>query len=227
MYIKKNENNRFVIYCDSQSAIHSIANGKCKHAMQIRILKLLRNMRTKHIVLEWIPSHTGIELNDLVDRAAKESLEDRYLIRLPLNVDEYSGIVKRKIHNAWQREWSGYECKYYRLKPRLEDWKSAYRDSRREEVVLSRLRTGACLYLVQHHLKEGNPRQDRCDHCQVTNTLEHLIIDCPQWHSFRGGMKYFCLRRGIAFSLNNVLNDGFNHNILFQYLLDIKFMNRI
>ena len=130
----------FVIYTDSQSAIFSIASNNNRHSLQIRIHKLLNRLKDKLIVLEYIPSHVGIEMNEQVDKAAKESLSDRYVVRLPINVNEFSTIIKSKIKIAWQREWDRSRCEYHSLKPVLGDWKSAYRESRREEVILSRLR---------------------------------------------------------------------------------------
>ena len=111
--------------------------------------------------------------------------------------------------------------------PKIGDWKSSYRDVRREEVVLSRLRTGSCYYLVQHYWNEGSSRQDRCDRCQATKSVEHVIVDCPQWVHHRNRIKHYCFRNGMRFSLENVLGDGFDHNLLFKYLHDIGMLDKI
>ena len=227
LYIKRSTKTNFVIFCDSQSAIFSIAGNSNKHAMQIRIHKLLNRLRDKHIVLEYVPSHVGIEGNEQVDRAARDALQDRFLIRLPLNVDEISCIIKKKVKNAWQREWNRYHGEYRNLKPILGDWKSAYRESRREEVILSRLRTDCSYYYVQHHFPWGGPPQTWCERCQVYNKLNHLIIECPLWNTYRGRMKSFLNRKGLNLSMINVLDDKFDHSILFSYLRDIKFYDKI
>ena len=157
LYIKNQTSEKFVIFCDSQSAIYSVANSKNKNAMQIRINKLLNKISNKSIILEWIPSHVGIEGNEAADSAAKSALEEDYLIRLPLNIDELKCIIKKKINAEWQKEYFISNNRYYKIKPKLMDYKSAYRDDRREEVVLSRLRTGNCLYLVQHYFTGDRP----------------------------------------------------------------------
>ena len=55
-------------------------------------------------------------MNEKVDKAAKESLSDRYVIRLPLNVNQFSTIIKSKVKSAWQREWNRSGCEYHSLK---------------------------------------------------------------------------------------------------------------
>ena len=227
LYIKRSPHLRFVIYSDSQGAIFSIAGSSNRHAIQIRIRKLLNRLRGKDIVLEYIPSHVGIEGNEMVDRAARESLDDNYLVRLPLNVDEFACIIKRKVRSAWQREWNESRCEYHNLKPILGDWKSAYRDNRREEVVLSRLRVDCSNYFVQHHFPWGGPPQNWCERCRKYNKLYHLIIECPQWNAYRGRMISFLNRRGLQFSMKNLLSDKFDHKIIFDYLRDIRFYDKI
>ena len=195
--------------------------------MQVRIHKLLNKLRDKQIIFEYIPSHVGIEGNELADRAAKEALGDRFLIRLPYNVDEFSCLIKKKVRVAWQSEWNRTPCEYRSLKPVLGDWKSAYRECRREEVVLSRLRTDCGYYFVQHHFPWGGPPQNRCERCHVYNSIKHLIIDCPQWVNYRRGMISYLNRKGLNLSMENVLGDDFNHKILFTYLRDIKYYDKI
>ena len=129
--------------------------------------------------------------------------------------------------NWWQDDWN--RCRnspYYRLRPILGDWKSSYREKRREEVILSRLRTGSCYYLIQHNWG-GNLRQDRCEQCRANKSVEHVIMDCPQWDNHRNSMRHHCIRNGIRFSLHNVLGDEFDHKLLFKYLGEIGMLTKI
>merc|ERR1712030_228164 len=93
--------------------------------------------------------------------------------------------------SSWQDEWdkdwkeSPKPCHLYKIKPKLGDWKSSYKDNRREEVVLSRMRTGTCRYQFQHYYKIGckNP-MNKCNLCGVANDIEHVILTCPKWGAF-------------------------------------------
>ena len=92
----------------------------------------------------------------IADKAAKEATEEKYIHRLPLNVAEFNSIVKREVFASWQDKWDK-DCNerpkpshLYRIKPKLGDWKSSYRDNIREEVLLIRMRTDTCRYQSQH-----------------------------------------------------------------------------
>ena len=226
LYIKNHQHSKFVIFIDSQSAINFIKNNKNKHAMQIRVHKLINKIKNKTIIFEWIPSHRGIKGNELADTAARDAIKDNYIVRLPLNTDEFSCMIKKKIEQLWQKQWNHRKYRMYRLKPRLGDWKSSYRKNRQEEVILSRMRTETCLYMVQHFFT-GEPSQNRCDQCQVTNTLQHLVIDCPLWNIYRSRLVRYCTNHRVEFSIDNILGDNFDHNILFTFLKDIKFVGKI
>ena len=40
----------------------------------------------------------------IADKAAKEATEERYIHRLPLNVDNFNSIVKKEVIGSWQDE---------------------------------------------------------------------------------------------------------------------------
>ena len=229
-HISRSKKTKFVIFCDSLSALESIKNNKNKNSLNIKISQLLNTISNKEIVFEWIPSHIGIYGNELADKAAKESTKNRFIRRLPLNIDEYNSIVKKRIFQQWQTKWnntwknSNNPCNLYKAKPTLGDWKSSYRENRREEVVLSRLRTGWCRYLVQQYYQNQNyvPKHF-CNQCMTTNTIEHILLTCPKWGAFRISIYYHIRRLKLPISLETILGEQFNHNILFKYLKDIKF----
>merc|ERR1711895_406326 len=173
-YVNNSADSKFVIFCDSLSAIESIKNNKNKNALNIKINQILGGIHDKSIVFEWVPSHCNIPGNELADKAAKEATEERYIHRLPLNVAGFNSIVRPKPSHL------------YRIKPKLGDWKSSYRDNRRKEVVLSRMRTGTCRYQSQHYYKIGNTNpMNKCNLCGVANNIEHVILSCPKWGAFR------------------------------------------
>ena len=179
-----------------------------------------------------MPSHINIAGNELADKAAKEATREINLYRLPLNIDEYNSLIKKRIsklwQNEWDKDWKTHPCHLYRIKPTMGDWKSSYRENRREEVVLSRLRTGTCRYLFQHHFRVENLAPlNKCNLCGVTNTIEHLILTCPKWGAFRIPIYNHIMRLKLPISLSSVLGDSFKHNVLFSYLKSIKYFDLI
>ena len=68
-------NNKFIIFYDSLSVLKAMNHTSSKNPQIQKLLekchKLLAN---KEIVLCWIPSHTGILGNEMVDQQAKASL---------------------------------------------------------------------------------------------------------------------------------------------------------
>lgn len=207
-----------------------------KNSLNIKINQLLNSITNKTIVFEWIPSHVDIQGNELADKIAKEYLNNRFIRRLSLNTDEFNSIVKKIIFKQWQTEWanawkdSNNPCNLYKIKPTLGDWKSSYRDNRREEIVLSRLRTGWCRYLVEHRF-QNQPQtfvpRNICNICRTTNTLEHLFLTCPKWWAFRIPIYSHIQRLRLPISLATILGEEFNHGILFRYLKDIIFFDII
>ena len=97
---------------------------------------------------------------------------------MPLNVEEFNSIVKREVIDSWQDEWdkdwkkNPKPCHLYKVKSKLGDWKSSYKDNRREEVDLSRMRIGTFRYQYQHYYQiiNTNP-MNKCNLCVVANDI--------------------------------------------------------
>merc|ERR1712030_57782 len=106
--------------------------------------------------------------------------------------------------------------------------KSSYRDNRREEVILSRMRTGTCRYQSQHYYQIGNTNpMNKCNLCEVANNIEHVILSCPKWGAFRIMIYEQNEKQKLPNSISSVLGDKFNHGILFTYLKAIKYFDLI
>jgi len=111
---------------------------------------------------------------------------------------------------------------------KMGDWKSSYRDNRREEVVLSRMKTGTCRYQSQHYYQIGdtNP-MNKYNLRGVANNIEHVILSCPKWGAFRIMIYEQNKKQKLPNSISSVLGDKFNHGILFTYLKAIKYFDLI
>ena len=174
-----------------------------------------------------MPGHSGIRGNDLADEAAKESLNNDRVVKLPMAYKEYKSIIKSLILKQWQEHWTLYgRCRLKTFKPTLGDWKSAHRKNRREEKILSRLRTGSCLFLVQHHFNINKPKE-HCISCDMGMTIKHLLVECPTFQNSRNRIANYLNQKNLALSEESILSDTFPHELLFIFLKGTNYYNKI
>ena len=100
-------------------------------------LQKLISICRKDIVFEWVPSHVGIHGNTLADTAAKNAIENEEYVNTKIHFYDLRPLIKTFVFQHWQSVWSLTNCPLQRLKPVLADWKSTYKDVRREEIVLA------------------------------------------------------------------------------------------
>ena len=110
----------------------------------LQLLQKLHHLSCAHktIHLCWIPSHIGIRGNEAADMAAKESL-DQDITASQVPYTDLKSHINHFISSKWQERWSScHDNKLFQIKPTLGEWPPGFRRSRKEEVVLSRLRIG-------------------------------------------------------------------------------------
>ena len=80
--------------------------------------------------------------------------------------------------------------KLFQIKPTLGEWPPGFRRSRKEEVVLSRLRIGHTYFSHSYILRREDPPE--CTSCQDIYSVRHVLIDCidlglirPRFYSVR------------------------------------------
>ena len=145
------------------------------------ILQLLQKLHYlsfahKTIHLCWIPSHIGILAIEAADMAAKESLDQDITVSQGPYTDLKSHI-NRFISSKWQERWSSYRHnKPFQIKPTLGEWPPGFRKSRKEEVLLSRLRIGRTYFSYSYILRREDPPE--CTACQEICSVTHVLIDC-------------------------------------------------
>ena len=81
------------------------------------------------------------------------------------------------ISSKWQERWSSCrDNKLLQIKPTLGEWPLGCRISRKEEVVLSRLRIGPTYFSHSYILRREDPPE--CTACQEIYSVRHVLIDC-------------------------------------------------
>ena len=129
------------------------------------------------VVFCWIPGHIGVIGNDKADEAAKRAARTQCTGFLPLPASDFRPACLSHLRTKWQEKWdSAGPSKLKSIKPRLAHWLSSFRQSRREEVTLCRLRIGHTL-ASHRYLLCGEPKP-RCPRCNGFLSVSHVLVSC-------------------------------------------------
>ena len=143
----------------------------------------------KKIILCWIPSHIGVRGNERADSAAKSALDlSPKAISIPYT--DLKPIISKFLHKKWQKRWDmNINNKLFQIQPTLGEWRPAFRASRREQVVISRLRIGHTR-LTHGFILKQEP-QPQCLTCQTTCTVKHILIEPIPAHILKNFIKLY------------------------------------
>ena len=133
----------------------------------------------------WVPSHCGIEGNEIVDQLAKETLDHDIDPLATVHYADLKPVVNSYIQQEVQIKWdvSIHGRDLYLLKPTLGPPKKFKHLTRAEEVVITRLRIGHTKATKSHILSRGPPTA--CQHCGQTLTIEHMLLECTVLQQIR------------------------------------------
>lgn len=178
--------NNILILTDSLSALTSIQNfhKKKQHPISQTIVQTLSSI-PKKIVFCWIPSHSGIRQNEKADEIAKLSLTFFPVPNTPIPLSDLKTISKCFISKSFQQHWNQVPDtnKLKPIKNSIDPWKTSHQQTRKDEVVLFRLRTGHSS-LTHGYLLNKLP-QPICETCTIPISIRHITIHCPKFQTQR------------------------------------------
>ena len=179
----------FVVCSDSQSSLQALEGEDFQNSILLAVrerIHFLTQNSCLNLSFLWIPGHSGIRGNEQVDILAKQGLilHDNNSVKLPYS--DFRSQIKPYIHARWQTLWNGQDVKNLKLKeiqPILGTWKHSIRKSRREEIILARLRIGHT-HITHSIIRKGEPPPE-CVSCDCDFTVKHILLECAEYSHFR------------------------------------------
>ena len=205
-----------VIFADSQAALKALRrprmpSGQVFLAGCLDLIRRLagRGIRTE---LRWIPAHQGVIGNDIVDQHAKEAPQEpegpqnpfnRYL-RLAAAAKRRRSEAKLEWETLWAKEMTSRPTR--RLieaptKKTLEYWSGLRKAT---ASILMQLRTGRIgLSAYLHRINRRESARCGCD--LGSQTVIHVLLECPLHQDERDGMRSALSDQGIALRQDELL----------------------
>ena len=183
---------KFLILTDSLSSIRALQSLQVTSHYLLSWTKnaLKQTTDANKIIIEWVPSHSEISGNDKADVIAKNSSKLTKINDIPYSSSDLRHAIQSAYIKVWQDQWENLGPTLTKFKPVIGP--TAYGDHPRQyQLPLSRIRLGTTLLTHAHYFNKTNKTPKKCTNCDVTFTLNHLLIDCPILEPYRDEMKQY------------------------------------
>ena len=180
------------------------------------------------VTLRGVPSHVGIQGNKIVDIEARRA-SSRPPEFIPIPFRNWYPEIRRQAKELWRQQWRSESRDFYELKPTLKKWAKMFQMSRREEVIINRLRLGHTLithgYLFDY--EDCFIQQPPCRWCEAELlSIRHVLLDCPVLQNVREDiLKTALLDRNIT--MQNLIGENGAIRSVLAYLTEIGMFDEI
>lgn len=236
-YVKGIRNERlFLIVTDSLSVLTCLQNARISYKTNTYITKIreiLLDQEDKEIEFMWVPSHSGITGNEIVDGLMKIQhpvIDNSQYLAPAVPIADYDSILKTRMFELWHEVWEetkvlkgNWFAQIQKSIPR-KPWYFKFKKSpsRKFIVAMNRLRLGHGKFPA--HLKRIKIiPSEVCEFCHAdVATLDHLFLHCPAFSIQRlllidGLMKTY-KNQEIPRLLPSILENENSYQYLYEFI---------
>jgi len=203
---------KILLLTDSLSSLLAIQDLYSSNPIVQRVHIVLKSLSSTSstVTFLWIPGHINLPDHDAVDSAAKLSLHFSSITDPSLTpAYDLKSYYRSLIRNTWLQFWSSQTSnKLHSIKKSPIPWSTSNRTSRREEVILARLRIGHTR-ITHSFLYLGLSAPPSCLYCQQDELSVHHFFSCPALTNLR-------LSLSISSRLSSALSN--NHDTILKSL---------
>ncbi|XP_062540727.1 uncharacterized protein LOC134208794 [Armigeres subalbatus] len=199
-----------LIVTDSASVLAALASATNRHPFIQATQQILHD----GITLMWVPGHSGIRGNESADTLAHIGRTSPFL-RRSVPADDVKTWIKHQINSAWANDWR----RQWNVCRMVKNSTLPGEDlpNRREQVVLSRLRTG---HTNLTHNLGATEYHRRCTTCRCRLTISHILNSCPIYEEARRA-------NNIDNAYTALKNDTVSERLLINFLKDCNIFDAI
>ena len=142
--------------------------------------------------ISWTPGHASIAGNEIADALAKEAATEAVNQpegRNSSTILEIKEATKKTQISKWQSRWDNteYGRAYHMLDAKVDSKKFLDIPNRKSFCLILQIQTGYSK-LNDYRYKLGQCDSNKCA-CGEPETLEHFLIDCPNYQQYRETMQ--------------------------------------
>ena len=215
-----------VIFTDSLSALQALERDRIQNNLIVDILYKIKVLQLSDIYVnfEWIPSHCGIHGNEVADLLAKKGAsKEQVELHIPYIKEEWKNHMSLIYKEIWQAQWesSSKGRHLFSIQPNVAETVSYQGLIRFEETMIHRLRLGKCK--LNYYLYKYNQHENGlCSHCQVSETIEHFLLQCKKYERERRTMqRNLKLNKPIS-DLATLLGRNADYKVILNYVKKTK-----
>ncbi|CAK1581898.1 unnamed protein product [Parnassius mnemosyne] len=190
-YVNTNVNSvNILIVSDSKSVLSALCNCNLVYKQNYILYKIKDKLQTigKCIEFLWVPSHSGIVGNEIVDQATRQDHHEDQTQDCKVPFTDYYQHFKILSKKLWKDYWNITTVNkgkwYAELQPDLPTipWYNRFKYTGRKFITtINRLRFGHCL-VPAHLYRMKIVADDKCTHCAQHNAdINHIIFQCPSF----------------------------------------------